>query len=134
MKSKFIIGSLFIAIAGYFLGAEVFKEETNKTSQTSSKKLQVTASFYPLYYFASQIGGDKVNIANITPSGTEPHEYELTTQDRAKIENSRLLILNGGGLEVWADKINDDLKSKNVTVVTVGGDLITGKDPHIWLS
>src|SRR5205823_6267707 len=59
-------------------------------------KLEVTTSFYPLYYFATQIGGDKANVKNITPSGAEPHDYDPSTQDIAGIEKSKMLILNGG--------------------------------------
>ncbi len=138
----FIIGILFIAAVTYFLGAGIFKGLNNKTGQTIGNKLQITASFYPLYYFASQIGGDKVSVANITPSGAEPHDYEPTTQDIAKIQNSKLLILNGS-VEAWGDKIRDNLQGEKTKVVVAGQDLLTqqieeegkmGIDPHVWLS
>jgi len=108
----------------------------------SSGKIQVTASFYPLYFFAGQIGGDKVNVINITPAGAEPHDYEPTAQDIAQMENSKLLVLNGA-LEPWGDNIKQNLNSKNTVIVTVGDGIINqqvleeGKkitDPHIWQS
>ena len=40
--------------------------------------MQVTASFYPYYFFASEIGGDKAQVTNIVPAGAEPHDYEPT--------------------------------------------------------
>jgi len=52
--------------------------------------MQVAASFIRFYFFATQIGGDKAEVINITPAGTEPHDYEPTAQDIAKIENSRI--------------------------------------------
>src|ERR1043166_4541743 len=61
----------------------------------TSDKLQVAASFYPLYFFASQIGGGKVDVLNITPADAEPHDYEPTAQDIARIENAQVLVLNG---------------------------------------
>lgn len=97
----------------------------------SDKKLQVTTSFYPLWYFATQIGGDKADVKSITPVGIEPHDYEPTSQDIARIEKSSLLILNGG-VEAWGDKIKANLKDKNVSIVVAGEGLLT-KDPHIWL-
>ena len=60
-----------------------------------TSKLQVNTSFYPLYFFARQIGGDKADVYNITPAGSEPHDYEPTTQDIVRIEKSDILILNG---------------------------------------
>ena len=65
-----------------------------KTHEKESNKIQVSASFYPLYFFSQQIGGDKADVINITPAGAEPHDYEPTAQDIAKIESSKLLVLN----------------------------------------
>ena len=137
----FLLGVLFVAIISYFLNVGIFKHKTSNLS--ANNKLQVTASFYPLYFFASQIGGDKVEVKNITPSGAEPHDYEPTAQDMARIEKSNLLILNGGKLEAWGNKIKDDLKGTNISVVTTGDRLANQtvvekgqsiQDPHIWLS
>ncbi len=112
-------------------------------SSVRSNKLQVAASFYPLYYFSEQIGGEKAKVINITPAGAEPHDYEPTAQDIARIENCKLLILNGGGLEAWGDSIKQNLTPQKTVVVTVAEGLtnqqMTGKgehatDPHLWLS
>jgi len=62
-----------------------------KNSQPNSNgKLQVVASFYPMYFFASQIGGDKADVYNLTPAAAEPHDYDQTTQDIARIEKSTI--------------------------------------------
>lgn len=107
-----------------------------------NEKLQITTSFYPMYFFATQIGGDKADIINITPSGVEPHDYEPTTQQIVKINQSKMLVLNGGIVEVWGNKIKDQLQENNVLVVIAGENLMDkefnaeGKkvlDPHVWL-
>src|SRR5436305_863822 len=75
----------FIAVLA--LLAIIFSSKTGlfRTNTVSNNsKLQVTTSFYPLYYFASQIGGYKAEIKNITPSGAEPHDYDPSTQDVAR--------------------------------------------------
>ena len=107
------------------------------------KKIAVVTSFYPLYYFASEIGKDNIHIVNVTPAGAEPHDYEPTSGDIARIERANLLILNGV-VEPWGDKMIENVKGKPVTVVVVGRDVITdqtsdehgqsGRDPHVWLS
>ncbi|MCX6716914.1 MAG: zinc ABC transporter substrate-binding protein [Candidatus Taylorbacteria bacterium] len=99
--------------------------KTQKNIEDNSK-IKVIASFYPLYFFAKEIGGDLVSVENITPAGAEPHDYEPSTSDMANITNSKLLILNGGGLESW--KITD--KSIETVIAYEGDD----PDPHIWLS
>src|SRR6266404_5893260 len=102
-------------------------------NQIESNKLQITASFYPMYFFASQIGGDKVNVINITPAGAEPHDYDPTPQDIIKIQESKLLILNGK-IEPWGNKIQSDLKNSNTQIIIAGENLGIPTDPHLWLS
>ncbi len=143
-KSKFlfIIGfSLIAATVSMYL---VFKNSSNSFSSSSvnDKKIQVTASFYPLFFFSSQIGGDKAQVKNITPAGSEPHDYEPTTGDIARIESSNMLVLNGG-VEAWGDKIKDNLKGTPVVIVVASEGLLTQQltqesknlqNPHIWLA
>ncbi len=133
---------LTLFILGLLLAAGIaFITKGNFSKQTVSDKLQITASFYPMYFFASQIGGDKVQVYNITPASAEPHDYEPTTQDIARISRSNLVVLNGGKLEAWGDKIKDQLKGTNVLIVTAGQGLADRQlsengnniqDPHVW--
>ncbi len=39
------------------------------------------ASFYPIYDFAVKIGGDRAQVTNMVPSGTEPHDWEPAATD-----------------------------------------------------
>jgi zinc transport system substrate-binding protein len=120
-----------------------FLECNSPSWKLPSGKLLVSTSFYPLYYFASQIGGDRAIVTNITPAGTEPHDYELTPRDIVLIDQSRLLILNGGGLEVWGKQIERNIDTTKTTLIIVGKGLTRRQltensqpytDPHIWLS
>ena len=141
MNKKYISGIILgIAFIGFLT---LLISNRKPISVNSTGKIEVTASFYPLYYFASQIGGDKANVLNITPAGAEPHDYEPTPSDIASIENSKLLILQGTGLEAWGKDIQSNIDPKNTTVITVGQDLMTQNvvedgnsviDPHTWLS
>ena len=134
-RNSLFIG-LCIILAGIFFLNRFYKEPA-----FHSNRLQVTTSFYPLFYFSSVIGGDKADVKNITPAGAEPHDYEPTAQDIARVEKSDILILNGG-VEAWGDKIQQNLKGSNVEILTAGAGLLTQNvtedgrsviDPHIWL-
>lgn len=81
-------------------------------------------------------------MTNITPAGAEPHDYDPSTQEVARIEHGNMLVLNGG-VEAWGDKIRDNLKGSKVTIVVAGEGLLrkqlteegqTMKDPHVWLN
>ncbi|MBI5134986.1 zinc ABC transporter substrate-binding protein [Candidatus Uhrbacteria bacterium] len=109
----------------------------------SDTTINVVASFYPLYYFASAIAGDDATVHNLTPAGVEPHEYELTPNDIVLLENAKLLLLNGAGLEPWANDVKSTLEGKGVVIVDTSGDVATVtteadgtplQDPHGWLS
>ncbi len=131
-----LVTILFIIVLFSFING-------GKAPAGKSEKMTVAASFYPLYFFSSQIGGDKANVTNITPAGAEPHDYEPTSQDMVTISNSDLLVLNGGGLEAWGDKIMKNSSSREPLIIVAGKDLTDQKvvedgenitDPHIWLS
>lgn len=136
---------IFAIIAAILVGAVWFFKikSTPVSTIPTSARLQVTTSFYPLYFFATQIGGDKADIVNIIPTGVEPHDYEPSAQNIIEIENSKLLVLNGGGLEAWGEKIAKTIPAGHTLILTVGKDLITQTiteggaaiiDPHVWLS
>lgn len=99
-----------------------------------SGKMKVVTSFYPLYFLANEIGKEKVEVTNLTPAGVEPHDYELTARDIMAVQQAKLLILNGGRLEAWGDKVKKDLKGSGLAVLEVGESLIENNDPHVWLS
>lgn len=148
MSKKYII-SLIIIVAVISLFA--FGSKKNRTPIENTSKPQVVTSFYPLYFFASMIGGDKVSISNITPEGIEPHEYEPTPKDLIAIENSQILVLNGADLEPWGEDVLKNIDTKNKIVVLASDGLATLEsqeheedadheenasviDPHVWLS
>lgn len=52
----------------------------------------------------------------------------------ADLERSDVFIFNGGGLEAWAERVEDSLNRKGVIVVNTGKGIAKDSDPHIWLS
>lgn len=136
MRRLPVIIVIVLGILG--IGVAVYKA---RVAQPASGKLRVVTSFYPLYYFASEIAGDKADVTTITPEGVEPHDYDPSTRDIADIEKSDLLILNGS-VETWGDKIRAGTKGTRLTVVTAAEGLFTQQvkeggqlqiDTHTWL-
>lgn len=119
MNKKVLVGVVVLTIV-LIVGNVVFTAKQN----TSQSKLQVAASFYPLAEFARQIGKDKVEVNNLVPAGTEPHDFNPTPQDRVTIQDSKLFIYNGAGFEPWVDKILPDLKDVVVRNASEGISLL----------
>src|SRR5947208_6690827 len=62
----------------------------------SSGRPTVVAGFYPLYFVANQIAGRYNDVVDLTPPGVEPHEYELTVRQVARIDEARVGIYEKG--------------------------------------
>jgi zinc transport system substrate-binding protein len=73
-----------------------------------SGKINVVASFYPLYDFTKKIGGDHVNVINLVPTGVEPHDWSPKGRDMQSVANAEMFVYLGAGFEGWVD---DTLKS-----------------------
>lgn len=131
------------------------------TESNSTEKVSVVASFYPIYDFTKNVGGDRVEVTTLIPHGTEPHEFEPSVSDIRKLSTADIFLYNGGGLEPWAENVinglnNNDLYVKDtslgISLLNSGNheehqtdnhliqDVledehhhIEGVDPHFWL-
>ncbi len=101
-------------------------------TQERSDKLQVYVSFYALEDFAREIGGDKIDITNLVQNG-EPHDFEISATQMAKLLDSDLFIYSGG-IDSWAQDISDSTGSVRTVKADGNIDLNNEDDPHIWLN
>ncbi len=90
--------TIFVVIGIGILSACVSK---NSTQDTAGKTLNILAAESFLADIAQNVVGDRASVITLVPSGLDPHTFEATPKDAAKIENADVLILNGGGLEYW---------------------------------
>lgn len=105
-------------------------ESNANSNQLQNKKLSVYTSFYPMYDFASKIGGDKINVVNMVPDGTEPHHWEPTAADIAGLEETSVFIYNGAGMEHWVEDILDSLHNDNLIAVEASKGLALLEGQH----
>lgn len=91
----------------------------------------VVAAFYPLAYAAEQVGGDAIDVIDLTPAGVEPHDLELTAQQVAQIAEADL-VLYIPGFQPAVDEAVAQQAGDRALNVTQGIDMIPG-DPHVWL-
>lgn len=69
-------------------------------------ELHVTASFYPIYIIAENVIGNTegIDLENMAQPQTGClHDYQLSTGDMKKLENTDLFIINGRGMESFLD-------------------------------
>lgn len=139
MKRSKVLVLICVVIGGLLLsGCAGFSAKTGKQTAEGMPKLKVVASFYPMYEFAKQVGGEKTEVAVLVPVGVEPHDWEPTPQDMAVLQQARVFVYNGAGFEHWVDEVLHGKQYPALITVETGKDDATesefgGKDPHVWL-
>lgn len=116
----------------------------------SSSGTTVVASFYPFAYVAERIGGDAVDVDNLTSPGVEPHDLELAPKQYAEVQDADLAIFETGLQPAVDDAVEQaDLPDETaldvadvVTLREAAGHEESGEheghdhgelDPHVWL-
>lgn len=122
---------------------------SSASSKLSTDKTNVVTSFYPLYYLASEIGGEYANVINLIPTGVEPHDWSPKSRDLDTAANAQLLLYNGAGLEGWIDDFLEGLPkdtqlmtgamSEGITLLDASSEELHDHDdldvdPHTWVS
>ncbi len=86
---------------------------------------------------ARNLAGDRVQVESLLPIGADPHSYQPTPQDIAKIETSKLLIVNGMGYEQFLAPLVQNASGAREVVEAAAGISprkdANGIDPHVWL-
>ncbi|MGF7228713.1 MAG: metal ABC transporter solute-binding protein, Zn/Mn family [Candidatus Saccharibacteria bacterium] len=137
MNLKKICGLVALVLA-VTAGIAFAVKRNQPATQTAS--VHVVASFYPLYDFATEVGGAHVSVTNITPPGAEPHDYEPAPQALVGAQQSNVFVYDGGTMEPWVSKFLGDYHNVAIKastgialhVGTVDG-VQNAKDPHFWL-
>ncbi|MBO4747698.1 MAG: zinc ABC transporter substrate-binding protein [Clostridiales bacterium] len=94
-------------------------------------KVKVVATIFPMYDFAKRIGGDKVAVKMMIPAGTEPHEWEPSTQDMLMLEEADLFVYNGAGMEPWAEDILGSVQNKDLVALEASKDIALLKTAEV---
>ena len=100
---------------------------------------------------AHNVAGDRATVDSLIPLGLDPHAFEPAPKDVARIAESAVLLVNGGGLEAWLQPVLSSVGGQRL-VVTASTGLTSRKaregeaveaapagsleqgDPHFWLN
>ncbi|WP_333593405.1 metal ABC transporter substrate-binding protein [Anaerospora hongkongensis] len=128
-------------------------------TSTAGDKIKVVATIYPVYEFAKQVGGDKIDLVMLIPPGAEPHEWEPTAKDLITIKSAKVFLYNGAGFEPVDKLLHKEVLGTAAAIeVSKGIPLLSGiednaeddeyeghdhdkqhaghqhvVDPHVWL-
>ncbi|MER5750069.1 metal ABC transporter substrate-binding protein [Streptomyces sp. NPDC002088] len=126
---------------------------TDSAAAGNTDKFDVVASFYPMAFLAEQIGGSHVHVTSLTKPGQEPHDLEISAQQRVQLEESDAVLYLKNLQPTIDDAVSQsEVKTKidaaSLTTLeqhgnevgghaaehdTHEGEESAGQDPHIWL-
>jgi zinc transport system substrate-binding protein len=121
--------AIIILISGLALG---LSSACGGTSESSGKE-EVAASFYPLAFVADELGGESVDVVNLTPPGTEPHDLEPTPSDVRELKSADLVLLLGRGFQPQLERAAGGGDRVVELLDTPGLNRFQNEDPHVWL-
>src|SRR5690348_15179147 len=81
---------------------------------------RIMASFYPIEYLADRVAGGDVSVGVVVRPGTEPHDYEPTPSDMAKVTDADVVLLQGSQFEAWMDAARSGSPHARFVTVTDG--------------
>lgn len=104
-------------------------------SATQSDALQVQASCYPLYFIAENVVGDLGEVTNLTQSGGEPHDLELSVAQVQAMSAADLVLYLGNDFQ---SSVEEAVSSTGVVALdamsVVPESEVRSGDSHMWLN
>ncbi|KUO74038.1 MAG: hypothetical protein APF77_02800 [Clostridia bacterium BRH_c25] len=154
---KVITAIIILLLFGMVLPgcAEAGEKSSGESRQVNAAKdrLKIYTSFYPMYFLAGEIAGDKAEVVTMVPAGAEPHDWEPTPKMVVELNKADMLIYNGAGMEAWIENILPIIDKNRIKIVdtSTGIKLLKSErhseeeheeeghehgiyDPHIWVS
>ena len=120
-SSKFLVSVVLTLCSALVLallaGCSQKASAPTSSDAANSSDFKVVTTIYPLQYMTERIAGDKVEVNSLIPNGVEPHGYEPSVQDIIKIKDAKLFVMNGAGMELWAEDMLESNKNKDLSVV-----------------
>lgn len=116
--------SIFIIIIIVFLAScgNYQNSDGNNSNSEETTKLQVVSTFSILSDIVANIGGELIDVHNLVPIGTDPHEYTPLPLDLKKTADADIVFYNGLNLEEgdgWLPRLIENTNKGDEQVIKV---------------
>lgn len=144
---------LLIALGASALLFTACSSDVKQSKEENKTGIDVVTTFYPMYEFIKKVVGDEGNVSLMITSGVEPHDYEPTAKDIAKLHDADVFVYNNENMETWVPSVLKEVKKQEVNVIRATDNitLMSGSeeeedhdhaekghhhelDPHVWLA
>lgn len=111
------------------------------TSSPNNQNIKIVTSFYPVHIMTLNLtqGILGIEVENMAPAAAGClHDYQLTPQNLITLKQADIIIVNGGGMESFMDRVGQEIPQSKIVTATNGLDLLKDHDgeenPHVWVS
>ena len=129
---------LLLILFGLTLFACGLQPDARNTSHTVVSDLLTTTTI--LADITRNIAGDRLAVGAILPVGSDPHSYQPTPQDVARLSDSKVLIINGAEYEHFLEPLLENGDGERLLIEASTGlrfrtdtESEHRVDPHLWL-
>lgn len=146
---KKTIAATVLLLSSLLLGACSSGQDTG-TDSADDTALSIVTTFYPMYEFTKEVVGDAGEVSLLIPAGTEPHDFEPSAKDMAKIMEADAFVYNSPSLETWVSSLTDTIDTEQTTIIEAAQEIELAEsdedhdhdhdetdhghdlDPHVW--
>lgn len=119
-KTKIFLSMMLSLI---FVLAACSNDSSSNEKKAGDGPLKVISSFTIIQNMLEEIGDDHVEVHNLVPSGTDPHEYEPKPDDIKAVTDADVLFYNGlnleGGDAGWLSKLTNSVGMEEDQMIEV---------------
>ena len=127
MRTVPIMKKLFAAVSVVLLGAGL--SSCGASTPTSG----IVATNAVLASIVQEVVGKQFHVDTVIPDGKDPHEFQPSAGDIARIANARVVVSNGYGYEPTLQKAIASARARGVAVFDAEWDGSSVGDPH-WFT
>jgi zinc/manganese transport system substrate-binding protein len=129
------LGAALTAVAALLLGT------AGCTAAASTDRPLVAVTTNILGDVVAEVIGDAADVVVLMPPGADPHSFEVSAQEAARLRSADLVVENGLGLEEGVTRHVEAAAADGVPVFTAGDAIEplewtteddSGRDPHFW--
>lgn len=111
-----ISGVLGLTLVACGTGEQDNGETASTPKTTGDEPIEVMTTFYPMYEFAREVGGDRANVQMMLDAGEDAHTFEPSAQDVAKVSEADVFVYSSEEMEFWVPSLLESVENPDLTV------------------
>ena len=101
-------------------------QQPGSTTQPEAEPINVVAGNALLADLVANVGGNRVAVHTLVPTGSDVHTWNSTPQDSVRIAEAQVVVSNGAGLAAQVEDLIDNAASADAVIVVAS----EGLDPQ----